>query len=289
MDINQAKDMATLKYGIVFPMTMDNFLKIRAPIIMKYHTDKNKDANTDEFIEVMEMFNVLKNNFDFINGFINTGEVNGIRTRSGDLLIDLGKGLGPLINGGICPDCKHNGYTIQEVPIFGTYNESKCDCDNGFIHSSPCRPCKGTGIFHTKSGFDVKCKACDGTKIHIFKTPIPCPKCSNKRKSEFSFFNFFFGYERIVGYRKEYHTCYKCKGTGEIEIHNPVFQKGAMQTGKVDKKVNFTNSAEQLKRYNKIMKGIKNTETKLPDMVLDDLSKIRSRKFSRSIKQPIFW
>ena len=98
------------------------------------------------------------------------------------------------------------------------------------------------------------CKACNGTKVHIFKKPVRCLKCKNKG---YSMFDYFFGIETIIGYREEYHKCYICDGKGEIPIFNPVFQKGSMIGNCIKTKVTLEDSNIKLKRFNKIMKGLK--------------------------------
>jgi hypothetical protein len=251
MDIITAKDMATLEYGIIFPITKDDFIKIKGNILRKLHPDKNDgECNVEELNKSLEMFRTIIDNFDQINGYTNTGELSGTRTRSGELLVDLGKGLGDLQNGCNCNVCKGKGYNINEMPIFG--KSASCPhCENGFIRSAPCNACKGTGRFKTRSGFDVKCKACDGTKIHTYTRPRACPVCNG--------FWFFFGFS-IIGHTKEYHTCYHCGGKGQIPIHNPVFQKGSMQVIKssIDKITKEKQDPKRLSRtFNKLISKIK--------------------------------
>lgn len=253
MNIYEARDLATQKFGILFPLTMEDFIKARAEIIRRNHSDKNSDADTDDFMYIMDILNTIKENFDIVNGFssISSSTV----TKTGESLSSLGKGLGDLINGRKCERCEGKGYEITKTPIFGI-KDIECDCDHGYLHSGQCKCCIGTGKFVTKSGFTVKCKACAGTGVHVYKNLRPCPKCRNRR---FSMFNHLFGYETIIGHKEELHKCYHCEGTGEIAIDNPVFQKGSMNigVGKIEKVKVKTNTQQdynsQLKRFNKIM------------------------------------
>lgn len=255
MNLNEVKRIAVEEFGIVFPLTSDDFLKRRAAILKENHTDKGSKTSVDDFERIITVLNYIKENFDTINGFVNSGITSQSITRTGELLTELGKGLPNLVNGRKCHVCSGAGYSIQKSPIFGEYN-AFCDCDHGYLHSAPCKYCNGTGKYHTKSGFDVKCKACDGTKVHVFKTPMRCPKCKTKR---YNMFDYLFGYETIVGYRDEYHKCYTCNGVGELEIYNPVFQKGALNIGISAPKTKVTDAEihSKMKRFNKIMNSIK--------------------------------
>jgi hypothetical protein len=215
------------------PDTSDDFLEKRRIIFIKHHTDKGAKTDSGEFTKIVDMFKLIKDNYDYVNGFINTGVSKELRTRTGELITELGNGLGDLINGCTCERCNHKGYTVQKVPIYGK-SSNVCDCEFGFIMSAPCRACNGTGIFHTRSGFNVR-----------------CPKCSNKH---FNIFHYLFGYEEIIGYKEELHLCYICNGKGEIPISNPVFQKGSMSLGLVSKsKYKGEDNISKLKRFNKIM------------------------------------
>jgi len=252
MNIQEAKDLATLEYGVVFPISREDFIKIKSKIIFKLHPDKNDgECDKTKFDDALEMLRIIKENFDTINGFVNSGDILGTRTRTGELLTDLGKGLGDLQNGCNCDYCKGKGYNIVDVPIYGSNSECP-HCDHGFIKSAPCNACKGTGRFKTKSDFDVKCKACDGTKIHAYTKPRVCPVCTG-------FWFWFFQRVKVIGIKKEYHKCYNCDGKGQMPIHNQVFQKGAMN---VHSSIDKNNKSDydykrQKKVLNKMMAKIK--------------------------------
>lgn len=102
-----------------------------------------------------------------------------------------------------------------------------------------CKPCKGTGRFITLHGFNVKCKACDGTKI--YSKLVPCPNCNSGHHIKFrNIFNgytdYYFGGTYGVGkgkiLTKEPTTipCTYCRSLGKIklELFNSVIPEGAI-------------------------------------------------------------
>lgn len=252
MNLNQAIEKAALEFGICFPLPRTEFLKIRAKILLESHPDKQGESyDAGKLISSLEMFKVIMENFDEANGFVDVGEVNGVRTRSGDLISELGKGLGNLTNGTSCSECKGQGYTVNQIPIYTTNHH--CVCEHGFIFKDSCRACSGTGRFKTRSGFVVKCKTYSGTGTHIYKKPRLCPMCNG--------FWMFWG-ERVTGYKKELHTCLFCRGKGEVEIYNPVFQKGSMQIKELSRKKSIpsVDINVQRKKFQKLMSKVANDQ-----------------------------
>ncbi len=146
-----------------------------------------------------------------------------LRTREGTLISDLGKGLGNTVNGVSCEQCRTKGYVIRSFQVPDPNGLGSCSgCEGrGLVRrksstSMDCRSCRGSGRFKTFSGFNVVCKTCGGkgkwTKIF---TDL-CMMC------------FGLGEARGYVFKEEYVTCFKCEGSGEIRIMNPVIQKGAI-------------------------------------------------------------
>jgi DnaJ-class molecular chaperone len=138
-------------------------------------------------------------------------------TTDGSSIFDLGLGLGVTKNGRDCPRCEHRGYTISHT--FGYKPCTTCDKDGmSFLETkSRCRYCKGTGKFKQKhSGRIVDCLSCKGTGIFTHRAPMICLAC--------------YGRKRVYGQTESqvYEKCYECRGTGEIEIDNPVLRKGLL-------------------------------------------------------------
>ena len=260
MNLQNAEKYANKHFNMYFPIEFDDFMKIRKEILLKSHEDKTGEKFKGDFDELVTVFRILKDNLDTLNGYTNSGNVHSTTTRTGESIFELGKGLPDLQNGTKCTICSGKGYRLIKIPII-KYERTCGNCDNGYIYSAPCKACNATGIFHTKSGFNVKCKACNGTKIHKYKNPRPCPTCNNKLRYISMLHYMLFGFEKIVGYKEEYHLCLTCKGCGEIPIYNPVFQKGAMSISGIIKGNNNIgkqpDNTSMLKRYNSIMKNIK--------------------------------
>lgn len=168
--------------GIKYPFTEEELKISFRKSAFENHPDKGGTR---------EKFMQIKDAFEFLKEFAVTKnqEVNGKiqRTVEGDLLSELGNGLGDLINSKSCSNCHGNGYY-------------------SFIHREykggiECPLCYGTGTIGRKSN-----RWWGGMAI--------CPQCG--------------GIGKVSAYAKEitlYHTCINCKGTGRVEIYNPVLPK----------------------------------------------------------------
>lgn len=144
------------------------------------------------------------------------------RTTSGDLLSDLGLGLGPTINSRDCDQCHGEGYTASEDLRF-----IKCDLCTGCCYVFQCRACFGTGQFTQRNQKKVPCNRCKATGsvpapsiVDFWRLPPRgargCPKClATGRMGE--------GKKTFT-----YHTCGACNGKGEVKIYNPVILKGSL-------------------------------------------------------------
>jgi len=181
----------------------------------KLHTDTSGKDTKEDFIKMKEAYDVILSFDDF---FINGASPAGVLvTTDGTPLSELGLGLGPMKNGADCPRCTHKGYEEDRIP--GSYSSHRCtDCIYGFVEVEiPCKPCGGTGKFtQRRSGRIVTCRVCHGTKS-VLREQI-CPKCRGTQ-----WFSVKVGGERVIYYR-----CFKCGGSGEIELFNPVLPKGRL-------------------------------------------------------------
>ena len=161
------------------------------------HPDRGGDAET---------FKSVFDAYEFLQGFISiksSGYVKGVRTFEGQIMSDLGQGLGPTTNGKTCDKCDGRGYTMTINRIL--------------VSGEECAACGGSGLFYK-------------SKSHMYYGwPVRCGRCQGRG-------NFNAVYEE----RNIYHTCTHCSGTGEVEIHNPVLQKGGMQILQ-SKKTKFNN------------------------------------------------
>ena len=178
--------------------------------VQKLHPDKGEGGNAKALIELNEQFKTKM------------AELESNVTESGLDISELGQGLGPTKNGAKCEHCSGKGYTVHVSKT----GETCPFCRGRGRARMPilCRSCSGTGTFITKRGFKVKCKTCSGTGVFRWKI-VDCPYC------------FGMG-EMWFGPRKEKKTlekCYKCEGTGEIELFNPVLPKGMIMKGEAKK------------------------------------------------------
>lgn len=137
------------------------------------------------------------------------------RTTDGRLLSELGQGLGPTTNGRPCDACEGNGYRRSQFPMTSPCED--CRATGSVPKEYLCRFCKNGKFQQRRSRRIVDCRVCAGTGV--FRHPrhrqycSPCEGTGRKIQS-------------MRGGRAV--TCYKCEGSGEIWIENPVLQKGAL-------------------------------------------------------------
>ncbi len=138
-------------------------------------------------------------------------------TIDGTPLSELGLGLGPTTNGRDCPHCEHRGYTITKEHSHGRC--TKCGGKGMQPREYPCNACSGTGKFtQARSGRVVDCLRCNGSgKFQHPHFKEWCTACHGSGRTNTA---------RVI---KIYvMKCWNCKGTGEIEIWNPVIPKGRL-------------------------------------------------------------
>lgn len=256
VEIIEAKDFAIENLGFRFPINANAFLKERARVLKEHHPDKGAETDSEKFSKIISVLDIIKSNLDKLNGFVALKD----RTVDGTLLATLGRGFTDGIprNTVSCPRCNHHGYTTSKNPIFGIKKDF-CDCDNGFIHTAVCRHCDpdNLGKYKLKSGKLVECKSCGGTGVHVYKTPLVCPKCRNRRHR---LFGLLFGFEEIIGYEDAHYKCGHCDGRGEVIIHNPVITKAAIGGNNKRQKGNniaVTANANMVKHLDKVMRSMR--------------------------------
>lgn len=199
-------------FGLSLPICLPEFKKAYRIAAKTLHPDNGKTGNAEAFLEIQWAYEHLSKTPEAFEG----APPSTITTVDGTPLSELGKGLGPTTNGRICPECDGNGY--ESVEGFGSWKV--CDrCIGGRVpRSFTCRPCNGTGKFTQKNSRRiVNCRVCRGTGLFNHPTlTMNCPDCDGTATV------------RIPGQNVSYHTCWKCRGVGEIKIFNPVIPKGAL-------------------------------------------------------------
>jgi DnaJ-class molecular chaperone len=174
----------------------------------KTHSDLTQKDTDGEFIKVKACYDALVNVAE-TDGAVPEGSVSLGMTTDGTPLFELGLGLGPMKNGRDCSRCDHKGYTEEKGIEWSFCNA--CRGTGEVPLEVPCRYCR-KGKFRQKSGQVVDCNACRGTGK--FKTTQQCWCAVGS------------GFRRSA--KTTYRKCYECKGTGEIEILNPVIPKGRL-------------------------------------------------------------
>lgn len=185
------------------------------------HPDISKHPDAAlRFHQVNEAYIALKNDISILDNAI----PREARTEEGDEVAELGKGLGPTVNGSCCDECKGEGYKA----VF--QSENPCpDCratDDGMISSFfshrislreyRCWKCTGTGFF-SKNGKRIGvCFACQGKGWYRQKSfrSAPCRTCH--------------GLQWVPSGSKVYYTCRRCEGKGELPMWNPVLPRGLL-------------------------------------------------------------
>ncbi len=191
---NISPQLETLK--LVYPFTkqeLDHTYRTRA---FECHPDKGGDAK--EFINVKDAYDILLP----MCVLANEKDIITHTTIEGDLIFNLGNGLGDLVNSSDCLECQGKGWHKTTHTSYGT----------GKI----CPVCDGRGEVRTAN-----------KSLIWWLNWRPCRRCKGLGS---------LGFTEVQ--HETLHTCHNCKGAGQIEIMNPALKKGRMQR---QKQVNKSN------------------------------------------------
>ncbi len=221
--VTQAPVLASTYLGIQLPTSMDALKKAFREQSKKLHPDR-EGGSKEKFQGMIEVYEFIVT-IAHLPGIIGDMKPNGSLSRptdhfvtvDGTSIFDLGLGLGPTKNGKDCLRCQHKGYTIE--PTFGYTTCTACDVRGQmpYVQNFRCKSCVGTGKFRQKNSQRiVDCRTCAGTGRFTTTIPDRCASCG--------------GSKRVYGPTGEeiYQKCFECRGTGEIEIDNPVLVKGRL-------------------------------------------------------------
>lgn len=214
--MSEAAGLAFMYFGLILPTSEVELKKAYRKKAMETHPDRD-GGNTELFKSVKAAYEKLSSEYAMALGVI---QIDGatmsiFKTITGESLATLGLGLGPTQNGIDCPDCNHLGYRTFHDSHWGTCME--CFGSKYVPQKFACRSCSGRGKIVTIDNKSVSCLPCNGTGqvAHHSKKSI-CPTCSGAGAS----------YTRAgVAYHQ---ICWRCSGTGEIPILNPVLPKGRL-------------------------------------------------------------
>ena len=165
---NTTEYLITEIFGLHRSANTDDVKQAYKRLVKTHHPDVGGDPI--EFVKIQKAWEELKPLLDspLSNGF---GTI--VHTVSGELLTELGLGLGPTVNGTPCQHCLGNGYTA-----FTAYKETCDRCRgtgwnliNGCLFH--CEPCGSTGSIRERKSF-AKCWECHGTgEIEVLNPVIP--------------------------------------------------------------------------------------------------------------------
>lgn len=206
-----ANGMAYQFFGRLLPMTRDELKSSFRQACKRLHTDlSGTDGTRERFIQMKAFYDQL---VELKVDWVFTDGAQVLRTRLGTPLSELGLGLGPSRNGRDCEFCNHKGYVEDKEDAY-----VKCtNCVSGWTHTNPCRRCRGTGNYTNKKGQVAgQCFSCKGTGYYKALFIQKCSECSGV------------GYKVGEKGRVVYTACYRCQGTGEVEVFNPVITKGRL-------------------------------------------------------------
>lgn len=217
----QAAELLHTHFALHAPVAFENVKKRYREESKKLHPDAGGSeeafkALVGAFDELRHLYQSGSHLFDAEPGNTSSEPRMPRKTIDDTPLSELGLGLGPTTNGRDCPECEHRGYTV-------TKEHGRAECEScGGLGTQPreyaCRACGGSGKFRQRLGAVVNCRKCNGTGR--FKHPHHeewCKNCGGLGKT------------RGPAVTRIYvHKCWSCKGTGEIEVLNPVLPKGRL-------------------------------------------------------------
>jgi len=209
LEQRQSEKLAIRFFGRPLPTTHDELKSAYRAAVMRLRPDlANSKANDQEFDEMKKFHTAL---LEQAPSWAFTDGKPKAQTTDGVSLEELGLGLGPRKNGRDCEECKHKGYIEHEVS-----GVRRCEwCSFGYAYSQPCLRCNGAGNGPKQK--PKSCPTCGGLGTKTFGRAQRCRVCGG------------LGIKSVGRGTVEYRLCYKCLGTGEIEIFNPVIPKGILR------------------------------------------------------------
>ncbi|KKU47252.1 hypothetical protein A3E96_00845 [Candidatus Uhrbacteria bacterium RIFCSPHIGHO2_12_FULL_46_13] len=217
--LEKATALAQQFFSLGLPCSLQDLKTAFRKKAKQLHTDTSGGDTKAAFVTMKEAYDFLVSLKETMSGVFaenGSGTKKFATTVEGLPLTELGLGLGPTTNGRDCPDCGRAGYTKDFGNAFTVCE--KCDKRGTIPRAYACRYCEGTGRFvQARSRREVSCRACGGSGR--FKDPRQrqlCPHCLGTKT--------IWGKPDTVFYRK----CWKCHGTGEIQVFNPVIIKGSL-------------------------------------------------------------
>jgi len=203
-------------FGLELPIPRQEYKSIFRKAARAVHSDHGGDD--ERFKQLMGAHEIFQSFFEdpivfTVEGSTANGHARRFETTDGIPFSELGLGLGSMKNGVPCLDCKGRGFRETHFEV-GAIHCRHCAGRGKF--SPACHSCEGSGKFRLRSGRFVTCRKCFGTGQNFGEKAVNCTHCEGM------------GYITSGKVESHYWKCYKCTGTGEIEIDNPVIPKGRL-------------------------------------------------------------
>jgi hypothetical protein len=163
--------------------------------------------------EAAARFGKIKAAYDFLLPMLESAgsQIEKLRTDQGVPLSELGKGLGPTVNGVACGECKGFGYRSFEED--GLRRCPDCFMTTMFApRTIRCSKCRGLGRLVVDGVNKGVCFRCCG--LGFIRNV--CKLCGGE------------GFVGSAEPRLRYVRCEGCEGCGEVKIYNPVLPRGLL-------------------------------------------------------------
>lgn len=197
--------------GLTPPVTSNQIKRAYSIKALLEHPDHSKHPDAAaRFQRLTEAKKLLERSPSVLGDFSNTA----LKTVDGQLLSELGNGLGPHTNGTTCGECSGKGFYSASNAEFISCPDCR-DAVFGWLYR--CVKCRGSGDF-TKNGKAVgRCFNCTGSGWVSGGFRNTCRSC-----------NGLLQIRAPSGPPKNHFKCSRCKGTGELAMWNPVLAKGLL-------------------------------------------------------------